>query len=78
MNQDPRTSEPTSFPDEPHQRRPGLETEMRTKPDHGEESYVGKALLSGMAALITGGDSGIGRRWRSRMRGRARIWRFLT
>ncbi len=61
MNQDPRTSEPTSFPDEPHQRRPGLETEMRTKPDHGEESYVGKALLSGMAALITGGDSGIGR-----------------
>ncbi len=61
MNQDPRTSAPTSFPDEPHQRRPGLETEMRTKPDHGEESYVGKALLSGMAALITGGDSGIGR-----------------
>ena len=34
---------------------------MRTKPDHGEESYVGKGLLAGMAALITGGDSGIGR-----------------
>ena len=34
---------------------------MRTKPDHGENSYVGKGLLAGMAALITGGDSGIGR-----------------
>ena len=58
---DPRTSAPTSFPNEPHQPRPGLETAMRTKPDHGEESYVGKGLLTGMAALITGGDSGIGR-----------------
>ncbi|RYE98561.1 MAG: SDR family NAD(P)-dependent oxidoreductase, partial [Oxalobacteraceae bacterium] len=61
MPQDPRTSAPTSFPDEPHQPRPGLETQMRTKPDHGENSYVGKGLLAGMAALITGGDSGIGR-----------------
>nr|WP_254070598.1 SDR family oxidoreductase [Acidisphaera sp. L21] len=34
---------------------------MRTKPDHGEDSYVGKGLLTGLAALITGGDSGIGR-----------------
>ena len=34
---------------------------MRTKPDHGEESYVGKGLLTGLATLITGGDSGIGR-----------------
>ena len=34
---------------------------MRTKPDHGEESYVGKGLLTGLTALITGGDSGIGR-----------------
>jgi hypothetical protein len=34
---------------------------MRTKPDHGEESYVGKGLLAGKVALITGGDSGIGR-----------------
>jgi hypothetical protein len=34
---------------------------MRTKPDHGETSYVGKGLLKGRVALITGGDSGIGR-----------------
>jgi len=61
MTQDPRTSAPTRFPDEPHQPRPGLETAMRTKPDHGEESYVGKGLLKGLGTLITGGDSGIGR-----------------
>lgn len=58
---DPRSSQPTSFPDEPTQPSPGLETEMRTKPDHGEESYVGKGVMTDRAALITGGDSGIGR-----------------
>ena len=61
MTIDPRTSAPTRFPDEPQQPSPGLETAMRTKPDHGEESYVGKGLLTGRVALITGGDSGIGR-----------------
>jgi NAD(P)-dependent dehydrogenase (short-subunit alcohol dehydrogenase family) len=34
---------------------------MRPRPDHGEESYQGSGRLSGMRALITGGDSGIGR-----------------
>jgi NAD(P)-dependent dehydrogenase (short-subunit alcohol dehydrogenase family) len=34
---------------------------MRTKPDHGEESYRGNGRLAGKAAVITGGDSGIGR-----------------
>ena len=58
---DPRTSHPTNFPDEPQQPRPGLTATMRTKPDHGEESYVGKGLLTDKVALITGGDSGIGR-----------------
>ena len=61
MTIDPRTSAPTRFPDEPQQPSPGLETAMRTKPDHGEDSYIGKGLLTGRVALITGGDSGIGR-----------------
>jgi NAD(P)-dependent dehydrogenase (short-subunit alcohol dehydrogenase family) len=46
---------------EPRQSPPGHESEMRTKPDHGEQSYRGFDRLRGMAALITGGDSGIGK-----------------
>lgn len=40
---------------------PGEEAEMRTKPDCGESSYQGSGRLQGAAAIITGGDSGIGR-----------------
>jgi NAD(P)-dependent dehydrogenase (short-subunit alcohol dehydrogenase family) len=40
---------------------PGLEKKMAPKPDHGEKSYVGHDRLKGRRALITGGDSGIGR-----------------
>src|SRR5688572_26048013 len=40
---------------------PGKTTEMEPKPDHGEESYRGSGKLAGRVALITGGDSGIGR-----------------
>ncbi len=34
---------------------------MTPRPDHGEESYRGSGRLAGRKALITGGDSGIGR-----------------
>ncbi|MGR6963833.1 SDR family oxidoreductase [Geodermatophilus sp. URMC 61] len=40
---------------------PGTLGEMTPKPDHGEESYRGSGRLTGKAAVITGGDSGIGR-----------------
>ncbi len=40
---------------------PGKTSDMDPRPDHGEESYVGSGRLQGKRALITGGDSGIGR-----------------
>ncbi|TWI67487.1 NAD(P)-dependent dehydrogenase (short-subunit alcohol dehydrogenase family) [Pseudoduganella lurida] len=40
---------------------PGLGTKMMPKPDHGETTYKGSGRLAGRKALITGGDSGIGR-----------------
>jgi NAD(P)-dependent dehydrogenase (short-subunit alcohol dehydrogenase family) len=40
---------------------PGELGKMTPKPDHGEESYRGSGRLTGKAAVITGGDSGIGR-----------------
>ncbi len=59
--QDPRTQYPKPpFPEQP-QPLPGIAAEMDPKPDHGEESYVGAGKLKGRKALVTGGDSGIGR-----------------
>ena len=40
---------------------PGLASKMNPRPDHGEKSYVGSGRLAGRKALITGGDSGMGR-----------------
>ncbi|MEV4775817.1 SDR family oxidoreductase [Microbacterium sp. LWO13-1.2] len=58
---DPRTLH-TGGPFPPQQQdQPGLTDETRPTPDHGESSYVGHGRLEGRRALITGGDSGIGR-----------------
>jgi hypothetical protein len=40
---------------------PGLASKMTPRPDHGETSYKGSGRLAGRKALITGGDSGMGR-----------------
>ncbi len=40
---------------------PGLEKNMKPKAGHGEETYKASGKLKGRAAIITGGDSGIGR-----------------
>ena len=55
------TDDPTPpFPEQP-QPVPGLTEQMEPRPDHGEDSYRGSGRLDGKAAIITGGDSGIGR-----------------
>ncbi|MBV9543958.1 MAG: SDR family oxidoreductase [Chloroflexi bacterium] len=46
---------------EQQQAHPGSEAAMQPRPDYGEQSYRGSARLTGKKALITGGDSGIGR-----------------
>jgi hypothetical protein len=43
------------------QATPGYENKMHPKADHGEDSYKGSGKLTGRKAIITGGDSGIGR-----------------
>lgn len=47
----------------PEQRQPwpALASKMTPRPDHGETSYKGSGRLAGRKALVTGGDSGIGR-----------------
>jgi NAD(P)-dependent dehydrogenase (short-subunit alcohol dehydrogenase family) len=52
---------PTPADDVPEQEWPGKEADMKPEADHGEESYRGSGRLEGLAAVITGGDSGIGR-----------------
>src|SRR4051812_16045106 len=54
------TDDSNTYPTQ-QQDPPGLTEPMRPEPDHGEESYVGGGRLEGRRALITGGDSGIGR-----------------
>jgi NAD(P)-dependent dehydrogenase (short-subunit alcohol dehydrogenase family) len=61
MSQDPREKGPKPPQPSQQQEPPGLESEIDPKPDYGEESYKGSGKLKGKAAVITGGDSGIGR-----------------
>lgn len=60
--QDPRTKHyDDELPPHPDVGQPGLTKDADPEPDHGEESYIGHGRLEGRKALITGGDSGIGR-----------------
>ena len=58
---DPRTRYPGPELRGGEQTPPGSTAAMPDRPDHGEESYRGSGRLAGRKALITGGDSGIGR-----------------
>ncbi|WP_430592026.1 SDR family oxidoreductase [Humidisolicoccus flavus] len=60
-NEDPNTKHQSDdFPAQ-EQHQPGLTSDTTPKPDHGESSYQGSGKLKNHIALITGGDSGIGR-----------------
>jgi NAD(P)-dependent dehydrogenase (short-subunit alcohol dehydrogenase family) len=61
----PAPAGPPAYPRPPFPRQeqpwPGLAARMVPRPDHGEDSYRGSGRLAGRRALVTGGDSGIGR-----------------
>ncbi|MEY2439074.1 MAG: hypothetical protein QOI34_459, partial [Verrucomicrobiota bacterium] len=59
--QDPATKYPKPPFKGQSQPWPGLASKMDPRPDHGEKSYKGSDRLAGRKALITGGDSGMGR-----------------
>jgi NAD(P)-dependent dehydrogenase (short-subunit alcohol dehydrogenase family) len=59
--EDPVTKYPKPPFPEQVQSWPGLASRMRPRPDHGEQTYRGAQRLAGRKALITGGDSGMGR-----------------
>jgi NAD(P)-dependent dehydrogenase (short-subunit alcohol dehydrogenase family) len=59
--EDPLTKYPKPPFKEQKQPWPGLASKMEPRPDHGEKSYKGSGRLAGRKALITGGDSGMGR-----------------
>jgi len=66
MNQPTMLQDPTDkYPRPPYKKQsqpwPGLASKMEPRPDHGETSYRGSGRLAGRKALITGGDSGMGR-----------------
>jgi NAD(P)-dependent dehydrogenase (short-subunit alcohol dehydrogenase family) len=66
MSDQTQQTDPTEQYDQPEKTEdqiahPGLTEDMQEQPDHGEDTYRGSDRLSGKRAIITGGDSGIGR-----------------
>src|ERR1700688_3685281 len=65
MNEQGLRSPADKYPKPPYKKQsqpwPGLASKMEPRPDHGETSYRGSGRLAGRKALITGGDSGMGR-----------------
>lgn len=60
MSGDPRQPD-EGIPPQQQPEQPGLTDPLSPQPDHGENTWVGRERLTGKRALVTGGDSGIGR-----------------
>jgi NAD(P)-dependent dehydrogenase (short-subunit alcohol dehydrogenase family) len=60
QRRDPRAGATPPFPKQ-RQQPPGSDEELRPTADHGEDTYRGSDKLAGLATIVTGGDSGIGR-----------------
>src|SRR5437764_4739481 len=60
MAHETRTQPKPPFPAQ-HQEKPGLESKLKPRPRYEGKEYRGSDKLRGQVALITGGDSGIGR-----------------
>ncbi len=61
MSDDKKNQDQNAFPPQHQEDQPGDEHEMTPRPDYENPDYAGSGKLDGKAALITGGDSGIGR-----------------
>lgn len=60
-NQEPQLSKPTEFPGQHQNQQPGIQSRMVPEPLTVDNDYKGSGKMDGMVAVITGGDSGIGR-----------------
>lgn len=60
-NQEPQLSKPTEFPGQHQNQQPGIQSRMIPEPLTMDNDYKGSGKMDGMVAVITGGDSGIGR-----------------
>lgn len=67
-------SQPTPFPPQHQNEQPGIESLMNPRPAFDNPDYKGSGKLMGKVAIITGGDSGQGKRYRWLLQKKAPMW----